>query len=188
MSLVLQSTGGGSVTLQEAVTASNLTITVPAVTGTMAIDGPAFSAYSNANQNISNNTYTLITNNTEFFDTASAFNSTGSTVGTAPAYSFNPQVAGYYQIIASIRDNTGGAANSQWVSLIYKNGSAYSATVSNTPSTGVVGIVSTCSNIIYMNGTTDYLQQYVYQNNGSTLATNSNATYSFFSGAMIRSA
>jgi hypothetical protein len=36
MSLVLQSSGGGSVTLEEAVTASNLTITVPAVTGTMA--------------------------------------------------------------------------------------------------------------------------------------------------------
>jgi hypothetical protein len=36
MSIVLQSSGGGSVTLQEAVTASNLTITVPAVTGTMA--------------------------------------------------------------------------------------------------------------------------------------------------------
>jgi hypothetical protein len=35
MSLVLQSSGGGSVTLEEAVTASNLTITVPAVTGTM---------------------------------------------------------------------------------------------------------------------------------------------------------
>jgi len=35
MSLVLQSSGGGSITLQEPVTASNLTITVPAVTGTM---------------------------------------------------------------------------------------------------------------------------------------------------------
>jgi hypothetical protein len=35
MSIVLQSSGGGSITLQEAVTASNLTITVPAVTGTM---------------------------------------------------------------------------------------------------------------------------------------------------------
>jgi hypothetical protein len=35
MSIILQSSGGGSVTLQEAVTASNLTITVPAVTGTM---------------------------------------------------------------------------------------------------------------------------------------------------------
>jgi hypothetical protein len=37
MSIVLQSSGGGSVTLQEPVTASNLTITVPAVTGTMAL-------------------------------------------------------------------------------------------------------------------------------------------------------
>ena len=35
MSIVLQSSGGGSVTLQEPVTASNLTITVPAVSGTM---------------------------------------------------------------------------------------------------------------------------------------------------------
>tara|TARA_R110000868_G_scaffold65637_4_gene196092 strand:- start:3008 stop:3487 length:480 start_codon:yes stop_codon:yes gene_type:complete len=40
MSLVLQSSGGGSVTLEEPVTASNFTITVPAVTGTMAtVDG-----------------------------------------------------------------------------------------------------------------------------------------------------
>lgn len=184
MSIVLQSSGGGSVTLAEPTTASNYTITVPAVTGTMAIQGAAFSAYSNANQNISNATYTLITNNTELFDTNSSFNNTAS----GNAYAFQPTIAGYYQIIASIRDNSGGAANSQWISLIYKNGSAYSATVSSTPSTGVVGIVSTCSNIIYMNGTTDYLQQYVYQNNGSTLATNSNATYSFFSGALVRAA
>jgi hypothetical protein len=35
MSLVLQSSGGGSVTLEEPVTASNYTITVPAATGTM---------------------------------------------------------------------------------------------------------------------------------------------------------
>jgi hypothetical protein len=43
MSLVLQSSGGGSVTLQEPVTASNLTITVPAVTATMAtLTTPSF--------------------------------------------------------------------------------------------------------------------------------------------------
>lgn len=43
MSLVLQSSGGGSVTLQEAVTASNLTITVPAITATMAtLTTPSF--------------------------------------------------------------------------------------------------------------------------------------------------
>jgi hypothetical protein len=43
MSIVLQSSGGGSVTLQEAVTASNLTITVPAVSATMAtLTTPSF--------------------------------------------------------------------------------------------------------------------------------------------------
>lgn len=37
MSLVLQSSGGGSVTIQEPTTASNFTQTLPATTGTMAL-------------------------------------------------------------------------------------------------------------------------------------------------------
>jgi hypothetical protein len=37
MSLVLQSSGGGSVTIQEPATASNFTQTLPATTGTMAL-------------------------------------------------------------------------------------------------------------------------------------------------------
>jgi hypothetical protein len=48
MSLILQSTGGGSVTIQEPVTASNLTITVPATTGTMALTSNIPAAYTNA--------------------------------------------------------------------------------------------------------------------------------------------
>jgi hypothetical protein len=39
MSLVLQSSGGGSVTIQEPTTASNLTATLPAATGTIVISG-----------------------------------------------------------------------------------------------------------------------------------------------------
>jgi hypothetical protein len=184
MGVKLVASSGGSVELVPTNTASNFTVTVPAKTGTMAMDGPAFSAYSNANQTVTNATYTLITNNSEVFDTNSSFNNTAS----GNAYAFQPTVAGYYQIIASIRDNTGGAANNQFISCIYKNGYLYSATITNFAAAGVVGVVSVCTAIIYLNGSTDYVQQYVYQNQGSSITTNSNATYSFFNGAMVRGA
>ena len=47
MSIVLQSSGGGSVTIQEPATASNFTATLPAATGDVMVSGnmPAFSAY-----------------------------------------------------------------------------------------------------------------------------------------------
>ena len=48
MSLKLNTASGGSITLQEADTASNLTITVPATTGTMALTSNIPAAYTNA--------------------------------------------------------------------------------------------------------------------------------------------
>jgi hypothetical protein len=66
MSLVLQSSGGGSVTLQEPVTASNLTITVPAVTGTMLTTASAGTVL----QVVSATTSTQTSNNTgNYIDT-----------------------------------------------------------------------------------------------------------------------
>ena len=41
MSIKLNSSGGGSVTLQEPTTASNLTVTLPTTTGTLALSGAA---------------------------------------------------------------------------------------------------------------------------------------------------
>jgi len=180
--LVMTSDLSGTLSLQS----NGVAVTVPAVAGTMMVSGnmPAFSAYSNANQTITNATYTLITNNTETFDTNSAFNNTGS----GNAYAFQPTVAGYYQIIASVRDNTGGLPNNQFLSCIYKNGSLYNATVTNFAAAGVVGVTSVCTNILYLNGSTDYVQQYVYQNQGTSITTNSNATYSFFNGSLVRGA
>jgi hypothetical protein len=167
-----------------AIPATNASVQQTYLASGVAGTGPAFSAYSNANQTVTNATYTLITNNSEVFDTNSSFNNTAS----GNAYAFQPTVAGYYQIIASIRDNTGGAANNQFISCIYKNGSLYSATITNFAAAGVVGVVSVCTAIIYLNGSTDYVQQYVYQNQGSSITTNSNGTYSFFNGAMVRAA
>ena len=74
MSLVLQSSGGGSITLEEAVTASNLTITVPAVTGTMLTTASAGTVLQ-----VINATYAVQTD----FSTAS-FVDTGLTASITP--------------------------------------------------------------------------------------------------------
>ena len=68
-SLKLTTASSGSVILSPANTASDVTITVPAVTGTMDIQGPAFSAYSATNQSISAGVPTKVVCGTEEFDT-----------------------------------------------------------------------------------------------------------------------
>lgn len=92
MSLVLQSSGGGSVTLQEAVTASNLTITVPAVTGTMLTTASAGTVLQ-----VVNATYS-----TQTSSSSSSYADTGLTASITPTSSSNKilvlvDVAGVYK-------------------------------------------------------------------------------------------
>ena len=110
-------TGSGTMTLAGPSTNSNQTITIPDATGTMMVSGnmPAFSAYANANQNVTNATWTKVTINTEEFDTANCFDSTTN-------YRFTPNVAGYYWLGSTIAV---GAPNNRYTAYLYKNGSVY---------------------------------------------------------------
>jgi hypothetical protein len=145
------------------------TITVPNTTGTMMVNGPAFSAYQSAGTSYSSNTYTKIQFNTEEFDTANAFDSTTN-------YRFTPLVAGYYQI-----NLVADAAVGTYFELdIFKNGSRFKGT----QNTGYFGI--TVSSIIYMNGSTDYLEGYVFITGAGTLT--QSAAFTNFSGCLVRSA
>ena len=152
------------------------------VTGNVVTDAPAFSAKVSANYYISNNTVTVLSADVEDFDTNSCYNNTGSTVGGIPAYAFLPNVAGYYQISFSV--SHGGVSISYTDSRINKNGSLYrygnilqptSATFSTFGATG--------SEIIYMNGTTDYLQIAGYI---SASSSNNVAGNSYWSGSLVR--
>lgn len=89
MALKLNTASSGSVTIEPANTASNYTLTVPAQTGTVAINGPAFSAYQSSAQTLSSGTITKIEFQTEEFDTDNCFDN-------AINYRFTPNVAGYY--------------------------------------------------------------------------------------------
>ena len=148
----LSTPSSGSISLSPANTASNLTITVPAVTGTMNLVGPAFSAYANASQSISGGTFTKVAINTEYFDTNNCFDSTTN-------YRFTPTVAGYYQVNGTVSCGTSGSG--EVIAAIYKNGSVYSRGLDLGFTSAVLSNPTvTYNEIIYLNGSTDYIELY----------------------------
>ena len=157
-------------------TLTNKTLTSPTITGATitvaATAAPAFSAYKATGQTISNSVYTKMIMDTEEFDTNSNFDSTTN-------YRFTPTVAGYYQATVQLTPTT--ATTVAKVS-IYKNGVA---TKENITFAGNVG--TGVSNIISMNGSTDYLEFYGYFT-GTTPGTVGGANWTYFQAAMIRSA
>jgi hypothetical protein len=139
---------------------------------------PAFSAYKNSGtQSITTSTFTKVTFDTELFDTNSNFASS----------TFTPTVAGYYQVNAGL-SSQGTTAQTRVILLLYKNGSAIYplqdlATVSGYRYSGGA--------TVQMNGTTDYLEIYVYivgtspQVESGLGATGYNA---WFNGSLVRGA
>jgi hypothetical protein len=179
MSIVLQSTGGGSVTINEPTTASNFTQTLPAATGTVMVSGnmPAFSAYQSSSQTISNNTVTKIQFQTEEFDTANAFDNTTN-------YRFTPQVAGYYQVNCGIGNSSGFGNGVEVLFGIAKNGGIVKYVWDITSNIAIMNGTA----LIYMNGSTDYLEIYFAQYSGSSKTINANSQVTYFQASMVRSA
>jgi hypothetical protein len=175
MSLKLNSSGGGSVTLQESVTASNVTLTLPSVTSTISVDGPAFAAYLGSNQSITNNVFTKLQINTELFDTNTCYDATTN-------YRFTPTVAGYYQVNAAAKPTTDAAL----FTVLYKNGSIlyYGSGGFSGLDVGGVRNGSVLSALVYLNGSTDYVEFYAISGNNISIVGSSTQTY--FSASMVR--
>jgi hypothetical protein len=180
MSLKLNTASGGSISLQEADTASNLTATLPAATGTVMVSGnmPAFSATMSANQTgITSLTQTKVVFNTEEFDTGSCFDTA--------TYRFTPNVAGYYQINGSLYVISSLTGTYMGCS-IFKNGSNYASGTFLSSAQGEVSSVS--SHLIYLNGTTDYVELYGFSLFGAGSTTFIAGGGSRFSGCLVRAA
>jgi hypothetical protein len=190
MSIVLVGATSGSVTLQEPAVAGNTVLDLPATSGTLlttgtavtpaqggtgltspgtagnvltsngtswvsstpsvpsAGTGPAFGAYQSSQQNIASlNTWIKVNLQTEYFDTNNNFASSR----------FTPTVAGYYQVNACMNVN-------YWNGIIlscgiWKNGSPYRNGNTGYPQT-TGGVRVTVSDLVYLNGTTDYIELY----------------------------
>jgi hypothetical protein len=138
---------------------------------------PAFSAYGASAQSISNTTLVKLIFDTEEFDTNNNFDTS--------AYRFTPTVAGYYQVNSCI--SWGTSATGVVQIHLYKNGSLYKRGVGMSLN-ATNGCNISVSSIAYLNGSTDYVEVYCYQDSGGAINTNGGANTRWFTGAMIRSA
>jgi len=140
-------------------------------------NGPAFTAYTNVEQTITNATFTQIAFQVEEFDTNSNFSSN----------TFTPTVAGYYQITATIVAKA-ATTLSRFIISIYKNGATTGRQWDCDVDTNAFWF-ATGSRLIYCNGTTDAITVYLYMEGTGTLKTGStDANTNYFSGVLVRSA
>lgn len=174
--------GTATYTISAPAGSTDRTLTLPDNTGTILttatagvpVNGPAFSAYKTTNQSLSNATWTKVSFQAEEFDTANAFDSAGT-------QRFQPLVAGYYQINWGI----GGESSSgifRLLSAVWKNGGEFRRSTDLSVIFGITG-----STIVFLNGSTDYVEVYAYISASvSTVTAGSPLTY--FQAALIRSA
>jgi len=154
--------------------ATALTTSTPGVP----VNGPAFSAYKSANQIITNATFTKVTLDAEEFDTNNFFDTSTSR--------FTPSVAGYYQFNFNI--DTGGTSMSAALGVIYKNGLQAKRT-SGVFVAGMTEQYVSGAALIYMNGSTDYVELYAYiAASSNNVIYGGGAVQSYFQAAMVRSA
>lgn len=118
-----------------------------------AVNGPAFRATRiTSNQTIAAATNVKVQFNNEVYDTNNCYDPTTN-------YRFTPTRAGYYQVNLTLNFPSDGRTYGK----IYKNGSEYGRAFSYQ----IADSGSSGSDLVYMNGTTDYIEFYAYLYSGS---------------------
>lgn len=153
----------------------------------MAAGGPAFGAYLSITNAISSGVATLITFDAEEFDTASCYNNTNATVNGIPAYSFKPNVAGYYLFSANLDLYGNSNTTSKAHGSFFKNGSSYKAFGGPYSGDSVTEFLVSGSAIIYLNGSTDYVGVYGYLT-ATTPLVGTGQSWSWVQGSLLRAA
>ena len=190
ISLSPNASGTGTFTIASPGTSTDRTLTLPDNSGTLlsnastggvsqamlasgvAGTGPAFSAYRSGTQAITATVWTKVACQAEEFDTNSNYDN-------ATNYRFQPTVAGYYQVSGAVEPQFGQTY--QYLSF-YKNGSEVKrGSVLASTATAV-----SLSALIYLNGSTDYVEMYV--NFASSINLNGSAAVTYFQGVLVRAA
>ena len=142
---------------------------------------PAFSVCNSATQSITNNTFTKVTLDSKNFDTNNNFASNR----------FTPTVAGYYLLQANA-GITGSGSVTQYVLQLSKNGNTVAPRfVDMNPSASFTAnswINLGNSVLLYMNGTTDYVELYVYSYGAGVTVGTGAANSAVFTGFLVKAA
>lgn len=142
---------------------------------------PAFSAYPTTNLGVAAATWTKVPLNGEEFDTNNNFDSTTN-------YRFTPTVAGYYLICGAISFNATVTNPTFTRTAIYKNGTVYK--LAYITGSTLDRVVSNISTVVYLNGSTDYIELYGYMtgSNGGLYEGGTTPVYSHMTGSLVRAA
>lgn len=151
------------------------TITQDDLAANVAGKGPAFSAQRTVAQGLALGAYVLVQLDGETYDTNNFFDAISN-------YRFQPLIAGYYQTVFSVAFN--GTGLSTVAIGIFKNGVQYTAT--SVPGAVGTDIFLNTGDLIYCNGSTDYIDFRGYVANGSGVNFAANLTKA--SGFLARAA
>ena len=122
---------------------------------------PAFQATLSSDFQFSNTTATKVSFNTETFDTDSAYDNSSN-------YRFTPQTAGKYVVYAFLKHNPTSGNNLDTANTyLYKNGSI-EANFDFIEGDKVNVMTTGGFKVVDMNGSSDYVECYVYQNTTGT--------------------
>lgn len=138
-------------------------------------NGPAFRAMQSIQQQVDANIADLCLFDTEVFDTNNNYN--------PPAARFTPTVAGYYQINAAAGNFVTGSQFGIYLN-IRKNGLLYSEGGKISSGTNSFA-AATISDIVYCNGTTDFIDCLV---TGLASSGTLNVKGQYFSASLVRAA
>ena len=172
----IQDTSGNNIINENSNTitigASGDTITIPSgatitnsgtATGFGGTTAPYCGAYRNGDQNISDATWTKIQFNTEFVDSANAFDSSTN-------YRFTPQTSGHYFVALNVGiGNTADNSIDDVRCRVYKNGAEITGVQArrdwdaNAEGLNYVDQINT-STMVQLNGSSDYIEGFVYVN------------------------
>ena len=137
--------------------------------------GPAFLAYRSANTATVNGVWTKTPFNAESFDTDNCFDSTTN-------YRFTPNKSGYYSINTQVLLTISPV---KWAQMrLYFNGNIVRNTINDSQDGAQAMKMST---LIYMNGSSDYLEVYYYIEGTGEVNGNSTNFPTWFDGVWIRS-
>lgn len=134
------------------------------------VNGPAFSAYQSTTQTLPQNTITKLVFQTKEFDTNSCYSTSTNR--------FTPNVPGYYQISAGVQVITTATAMNMY---IFKNGTLFK----NISGVTVTGVLSGASALVFLNGSTDYVEIHAAQA-AAAQNTSSTSAATYFQASMSR--
>lgn len=160
------------------ITGSRLTSNGAAALPTMKGGLTAFRMYLNTLTSIASSTLTIIPYDTTQFDTGGICNTTTSKI--------TPTIAGKYFMSAQVFFDTATFGTTLCEFQILKNGVIATGSFGNSPASGYC--VFTISDLIDMNGTTDFIQLAIYQSSGSSKNLLNGYYTNFVSGILMETA